>query len=155
MLLSSSPVPWCNTGAAGTKSIYRKSQKTHEWTRRHTTDNNVLLWSYRCLIKSIISCLVFLLSSPVIDVCVLKLTGLQRCCIHLHTICQQQQQQQLTKRQSFNSITYTKLCQISSFILIFIKINMNQLMIIHTNLWWCDLLHILFILIFLKDFKRS
>lgn len=36
--------------------------------------------------------------------------------------------------QSFNSITYTKLCQISSFILIFIKINMNQLMIIHTNL---------------------
>lgn len=96
MLLSSSPVPWCNTGAAGTKSIYRKSQKTHEWTRRHTTDNNVLLWSYRCLIKSIISCLVFLLSSPVIDVCVLKLTGLQRCCIHLHTICQQQQQQQQT-----------------------------------------------------------
>lgn len=122
MLLSSSPVPWCNTGAAGTKSIYRKSQKTHEWTRRHTTDNNVLLWPYRCLIKSIISCLVFLLSSPVIDVCVLKLTGLQRCCIHLHTICQQQQQQQLTKRQSFKSITYTKLCQISGFILIFMEI---------------------------------
>lgn len=72
----------------------QKESETYKWTRPHATDNNMLLWSYslsnRRIIKYFISCLVSLLSSPVVDVCVLKLTGLQRCCVHLHTICQQQ-----------------------------------------------------------------
>lgn len=82
--------------AAEMISIYRKSHITHELTRLHDTQHLSQSVHRQTCFNKIFH---FMLSLPVLHVRILKLTGLHRCCVHLHTICQQQtsHQQNLIK----------------------------------------------------------
>lgn len=136
VLLSSSPIPWCNTGALTGcwRDFHLQKESDNTWTRRHTTDAHLYGSDHpERLTNALVSFRVRYVAAfnhksnklPVLDVRILELTGLHRRSVHLHPICRQQQtHSHRSPNKSDNTIN--KILSKQLLCLIFLQISVTQ-----------------------------